>query len=187
MRSAELGKVGKKIREIRKRRKMNLQEVAQKSDITAGLLSRIENFKTLPSLPVLHKISIALEVPLSDLVHSVGPPRPSTYFLIRNGRGDKEKDPVGIIERQLLNTGFSDVNIQVRSIEIPAETQHQQKGLDQMELFHLVNGSLSFQLKKEAVQLERGDTLFVDGKTLLSINNNHPAEARIFKVILSKA
>jgi transcriptional regulator with XRE-family HTH domain len=91
MRSAELGKVGQKIREIRKRRKMNLQEVAQKSSITAGLLSRIENFKTLPSLPVLYKISTALEVPLAELVQSVGPIENENYFLSKREASPKKK------------------------------------------------------------------------------------------------
>ena len=50
IRDDRLSRIGKKIKEIRKNRQMSLQEVASKSSVTAGLLSKIENFRTIPSL-----------------------------------------------------------------------------------------------------------------------------------------
>ena len=38
-----LSNIGKKIKEERKSKNLNLQEVASRSNITAGLLSKIEN------------------------------------------------------------------------------------------------------------------------------------------------
>ena len=50
---------------------MTLQDVANKSDVSAGLLSKIENFRTVPSLPVLLSIAKSLEVDMSELVKDV--------------------------------------------------------------------------------------------------------------------
>ncbi len=186
MRSAELGKVGKKIREIRKRRKMNLQEVAERSDITAGLLSRIENFKTLPSLPVLHKISIALEVPLSELVQPVGPPKPTDYLLIKNGSAYQEQDDKGWVSRQLFNTGFADTNLQVQMLSIPPQTHQKQNTIDQMELIFMIKGKMYFHLREEKVPVEQGDTFYIDSKSLVALENPSEFEAHLFKVLLSK-
>ncbi len=186
MRSAELGKVGKKIREIRKRRKMNLQEVAERSDITAGLLSRIENFKTLPSLPVLHKISIALEVPLSELVQPVGPSKPSDYFLIKNGSTHQEENDKGWVSRQLFNTGFADTSLHVQILSIPPQTHQKQHTIDQMELIFMIQGSLKFHLRDESVLVEKGDTFYIDSKLLVALENANESEAHLFKVLLSK-
>lgn len=186
MRSVELGKVGKKIREIRKHRKMNLQEVAQKSNITAGLLSRIENFKTLPSLPVLHKISIALEVPLSELVQTVGPAENETYFFIEKGSVPKEKDKKGWIHQLLLSTNFSDAVLKVKKLHIPPGKHKNLKKTDQMELFYLEKGALSFQMKQENIQINEGDTFYANSSTIHAIENPSAEPAAVFKVLLSK-
>ncbi len=187
MRSPELVKVGKKIREIRKHRKMNLQEVAQKSDITAGLLSRIENFKTLPSLPVLHKISIALEVPLSELVQAVGPAENESYFFIKEGSVPKEKDQKGWIHQLLLNTGFAEGNLVVKKLSIPPGSHQHLNKSDQMELYYLEQGVLVLQMKQERIKLNEGDTFYTNGKSLQSVENPSSEPASIFKVLLSKS
>ena len=71
MKSDILSAIGKKLRNVRKEKGLSLADVAQKSGITPGLLSKIENFRTMPSLPVLYKISEALEEPLSEIVKPV--------------------------------------------------------------------------------------------------------------------
>jgi transcriptional regulator with XRE-family HTH domain len=187
MRSAELGKVGQKIREIRKRRKMNLQEVAQKSSITAGLLSRIENFKTLPSLPVLYKISTALEVPLAELVQPVGPIENENYFFIKKGSVPKEKDKKGWMHQLLLNTTYSDAVLKVKKLNIPPGLHQNLKATDQMELIYLEKGSLVFQMKQEALQLDTGDTFYSNGNAIQSIENPSSEAALVFKVHLSRS
>ncbi len=186
MRSAELGKVGKKIREIRKRRKMNLQDVAQKSDITAGLLSRIENFKTLPSLPVLHKISVALEVPLSELVQTVEHPNPLPYFYIKNGSIPSEEDQNGGLHQYLLNTGYLDTNIKVKNLVIAPLTKRIPKSSDQMELYYIIQGILKLELKDETIILNKGDLFYTDSKIIRSVENSTNNKTYILKVLFSK-
>jgi Predicted transcriptional regulators len=53
--------VGKRIKELRLGRDLKLVEVAIKSSISKGLLSRVENVRTTPSLPVLFNIINALD------------------------------------------------------------------------------------------------------------------------------
>ena len=56
----QLTALGCRIRDLRKQRNMTLQELGEKTHLTAGLLSKIENFRTVPSLPVLAEIARAL-------------------------------------------------------------------------------------------------------------------------------
>ena len=67
----QLVTLGCKIRELRKKRRMTLQELAERTGLTAGLLSKIENFRTIPSLPVLAEIARALETGLSELFEDI--------------------------------------------------------------------------------------------------------------------
>ncbi|MEO0340179.1 MAG: XRE family transcriptional regulator [Bacteroidota bacterium] len=186
MRSIELGKVGKKIREIRKGRGMNLQEVATKSDITAGLLSRIENFRTLPSLPVLHKISIALAVPLSDLVEEVGHPGDAKYTLIKSGTGETEvrEDSVGLTYENILNTSFQSSNLQVSIVRIDKGIYRPPVANDSMELVYVVNGEIEYGLDEDYVTIETGDTFYFDGSIPHSLKNVGDETGILLKVYL---
>ena len=61
--------VGGRIRTLRLERKMNLPSLAEKSNLSKGLLSKLENSSAPnPSLETLHKIVKALDVTLSDLL-----------------------------------------------------------------------------------------------------------------------
>ena len=45
--------IGQKIRSIRKEKEMYASELAKKANVSNGLISRIENGRTIPSVPVL--------------------------------------------------------------------------------------------------------------------------------------
>jgi len=59
MLGSEISFVGKRIKELRLSKDLKLVEVAIKSSVSKGLLSRIENGRTIPSLPVLFSIKCA--------------------------------------------------------------------------------------------------------------------------------
>ena len=62
---------------------MTLQELADKTALTAGLLSKIENFRTIPSLPVLLRICKGLETDLTDIVGGISCKESKNWILIR--------------------------------------------------------------------------------------------------------
>ena len=48
--------IGKRIKEIRKSSNKTISDIANTAGVTSGLISRIENGRTMPSLPVLLKL-----------------------------------------------------------------------------------------------------------------------------------
>jgi transcriptional regulator with XRE-family HTH domain len=63
--------VGDRVRTLRAERQMTLQALAEKSGLSKGLLSKLENLPgSNPSLETLHKVAVALNVTLSDLLDS---------------------------------------------------------------------------------------------------------------------
>ena len=56
--------IGKKIRDLRHKKKMTLKGLAQKTNLTISYLSQIERSLLTPSLKSLINISIALKVPV---------------------------------------------------------------------------------------------------------------------------
>jgi len=60
----DLQHLGDKLRDFRQQRRFSLRELATRADVSASLLSQIENGKANPSVMTLHNIASALEVPL---------------------------------------------------------------------------------------------------------------------------
>ena len=65
-------RLGMAIKTVRKEKNMTLKDLSEKTGLTGGLLSKIENFRTVPSLPVLVNIANALGTTPSQLLEGVG-------------------------------------------------------------------------------------------------------------------
>jgi transcriptional regulator with XRE-family HTH domain/quercetin dioxygenase-like cupin family protein len=56
--------IGKKLRAARRAQRLSLRELAAKADVSASLLSKVENGKANPSVRSLHSIADALSIPV---------------------------------------------------------------------------------------------------------------------------
>lgn len=189
IRDDRLSRIGKKIKEIRKNRQMSLQEVASKSSVTAGLLSKIENFRTIPSLPVLLSIAKALDVDLSELVSSVMNNDEAPYILVRKGEGEVEEreDSKGLKYQSILSYSISnltELNIKVNLVSLDIGADRKPIATDALELIHVISGSVKYGLPDHEVELQQGDTLFFNGRLPHSVKNMYFKETVLFKVYL---
>lgn len=64
----EIEKIGSRIKEIRKKKSMTIQKLAQYTDLSVGYLSNLERNQASPTLANLQKICIALEISITDLL-----------------------------------------------------------------------------------------------------------------------
>lgn len=61
--------IGKKIKSLRKKKGLTLQELSQRSGVSPGYISMLERgFKKSPTIEVLKKLAAGLEVNLSELI-----------------------------------------------------------------------------------------------------------------------
>jgi transcriptional regulator with XRE-family HTH domain len=67
--------IGATARRLRNSLGLTLGEIAKRSNISAAMLSRLENGDVSPSLETLAALTAALGVPLSNLFNDVGKPR----------------------------------------------------------------------------------------------------------------
>lgn len=58
-------KIPQQIKALRNKKKLSIQELAKRADLTPGYLSKIENSETPPPIPTLSKIAYALNVHIS--------------------------------------------------------------------------------------------------------------------------
>ncbi len=67
MNGKELMLLGERIKELRKEHKMTIEDLAKKSGVSTPTICNIENGKRQPRLPVLQKLSVALNCSFEEL------------------------------------------------------------------------------------------------------------------------
>ena len=162
----DLVKLGSAIKSFRKEQGLTLQELSEKTELTAGLLSKIENFRTIPSLPVLVKISTALNVQPSKLLEGIGGNSPNKSWL-RVKKDERtiveREDNTGFLYETLLDADCAGINLQTMIVTIQPGATREKVTTEGDQFILMLKGDIDFWLKDEKVALSEGDFLFFDG------------------------
>ena len=78
-----VARIAGKIRAIRLKTGLTIQQLAERADVSKGLLSKIENSRTIPSLPVFVRILRCLDISFMDFFSDMGLGDQKNYILIR--------------------------------------------------------------------------------------------------------
>ncbi len=159
--------IGKRIKEIRKEGNKTISDIAQKAGVTGGLISRIENGRTIPSLPVLLKIIASLEVEVTDFFNGMPQVIGANFIVSRkeeNSIIEKEDEAVGfeytyIFGKQLSSLGFETVLLEVRP-----NSKREKVSTDAFEFKYILSGECYYIIGDEEVLLKEGDSIFFDGR-----------------------
>jgi transcriptional regulator with XRE-family HTH domain len=158
--------VGATVRRLRSSHGLTLGEVARRSNISAAMLSRLENGDVSPSLETLGALTQALGVPLAQVFGDVGKPRGGAQHVPRGEglevvrRGTKrghtyhllaaDRGPRRVFEPFLVT--LNDRSEVFPGFEHPGT-----------EFIYLLDGSLTYRHGEETYLLKAGDSLTFAG------------------------
>lgn len=157
--------LGTKLREQRKARRLTLRELARHTKLSAGLISKIENFRTIPSLPVLLTIARELRLDPAKLFEGMPSPEDRPWLLVRAGGGvpvERENNH-GMRYTMLLESGAAASEFQLMLVNVAPGAKRKAVSGAGMELLYLLSGELEYRVGDDTIPLRRGDTLFFDG------------------------
>jgi len=161
-----LSKLGEAIRLYRKKSKLTLQDIANKTGLSNGLLSKIENARSVPSLPVLINISKALTIPLSDLLKSIEAEESVHYLLIKSNQLKKIKreNTFGYQYETIFSKPTHEGFFEAMILTLENDARGKLVTTDGDMLVHVLDGRCTLQLDHETIQMDRGDTIYFNGK-----------------------
>lgn len=176
--------IGRQLKLARQKRDLTLQQVAKRTGLSAGLISKIENLRTTPSLPVLLKIMQTLGVELSelDLTSNVR----GDYILVRNGEGTKEEreDSKNLEYIHLLSSNSSENSLRVYIINVSSKSHRKPISTNANELVYVLSGKLTYIIRNDEIALEKGDLLYFDGTVPHGLSNEFEETAVLLKIYL---
>ncbi len=173
--------LGDKIRSKRTEQKITLEQLAEKAGVSKGLISQIENNRTVPSLPVLFNIIHSLGDDLKTFFESVHDHYNNGKVLIVRRGEEKEfkKEPVrGFLYKRILAKSITSQTTDVVLLELKKGAGRRQMiQTDAFECKHILKGKVEYQVEEEKFILNPGDTIFFDGRLRHRIKNigNHEA------------
>ena len=150
--------VGTRLRMRRLARRLTLQELAQKSGLSVGLLSQIERGVTTPSLRSLRQISTALEMPLGWLFEPA--PHPSGDLIVRAAdRRRMDLGPGAMVKELMSPDTVLDIQI-IRIIIQPGGTSGDKPYNNPIgaKCGTVVSGQLGLEVAGKKYTLEPGDS-----------------------------
>jgi len=189
MKNDQLSLIGIRIKQLRAEKKFTLRELAKRSNLSPGLISKIENFRTMPSLSVLLDIAVALQVDVSDLVRNLNANGDEPYILVKREGGELEsrEDSPELSYKFLLAQKLGTYSIRVNKIEIPAKAYRKLIATNAFELLYVITGKICYFFKDHEVEIQTGDTLYFDGRLPHGVRNHSEEKAELLKVYFISA
>jgi transcriptional regulator with XRE-family HTH domain len=159
--------IGKRIKKIRKEKKLIISQVANDAGVSNGLISKIENGRTIPSLPVLFNIIGALQIEVSTFFDGMKRENIINYIVTRQDAYteiEKEVEAEGFIYKFIFNKSLKSIGFEAVILEVMPNSKRDKITTDAYEFKYMLKGEISYVINEEEVQLNEGDSLFFDGR-----------------------
>ena len=175
---------GEKIREVRKRRRMTIREVAEKAGVSESLISQIERNRISPAMDTLMGIIDILEIDPDYIFRDFK--RDRSVNLVRT---DEKKRAVidGVTYEQLSRTPSSaeEHAIEAYILEIPpgGKSGNDEYGHVGNELGVIIRGKGECTVGKQAIALKEGDSISFSADAPHQLRNTGNKPLRAFWII----
>lgn len=174
--------VGEAVRRLRKARGMTLQELADASGVSVGMLSQVERNLSSPSVRVLDGIRRALDAPLSALFDEAGGAAGDPAFVRRQGA--RPVIELGVLRKELLSAGGAHhLQMMILHIDVGASSGDQPFSYPAEKGGLILSGELTLKVGDEETVLREGDSFAFDSLKPHSFRNNGAAPAKVMWII----
>lgn len=181
--AAEISRrVTEALKRYRRTMNLSLDELAAKSGVSRAALSQIEGSRTNPTLSVLWKIAVGLEVPfqaLLELPDDFGPK------ILRAGGGAVFSSADGRFESRLLSPGGATPGLEVYELRLAAKCAHKSDAHSRgtTETLIVLKGAIRILVGEVEHDLSTGDTIFFRADVDHVYENRASHETRCINII----
>lgn len=156
--------IGREVRQLREQLGMTISELSKSSGMSGGMLSKIENGSTSPSLTSLQALSHALHVPVTALFKGYEKRREVTF--VKSGDGlaiERRGTRAGHQYALLGHAPHEDLTMEPYLISLLDSSDvfpvFQHEGL---EFIYMLEGEVNYRHGDQVFTLQPGDSLFFD-------------------------
>lgn len=165
MEGAFLLMISKRIKEYRLEKRLTVQELADRSNVSKGLISQIENGRSIPSLPVMFSIIQSLEIKISEFFEELNLTEPTIILQRKSDYESFEKeDAKGFTYRRVLTKRIASSTVDFVLLDLSPTAFREEVSTDAYEYKYILKGEVDYLINGENYTLREGDSLFFDGR-----------------------
>jgi len=160
-------KISYKIKEIRKEKGITIQEVADKAGVSKGLISQIENNRTIPSLLVLINIINALDVDLNEFFKDFNSDLDAGPVVVRKKdsyTAFEKEHAVGFNYKRIYTSAMDSSTMDIVLLELLPDAQRPMVETEAHEYKYIISGQVEYVFQDQKIRLEEGDSIFFNGR-----------------------
>jgi transcriptional regulator with XRE-family HTH domain len=177
--------IGREVKSYREKLHLTISELAKAAGMSAGMLSKIENGATSPSLSTLEALSKALQIPFTFLFKGYEEFRAATFVKAGQGLAIERRGTRAGHQYQLLgHSPHGPVMVEPYMITLTKETDtfptFQHPG---MEFIYMLEGNVVYRHGEKTYDMHPGDALFFDAEAPHGPEELRKLPARYLSVI----
>jgi transcriptional regulator with XRE-family HTH domain len=151
-------RLGETVRLLRQRAGLSIQDVANRTGLSTGMISQLERARAMPSVRTLRLLSIALEVPISYFFEASEAGEPQRYIVRKGNRRLLRLTASGVVKEALTPAGKGELELYELTLNPGGSSgtdffQHTGE-----KAGYILSGSLRLWLDHQAHMLEAGDS-----------------------------
>lgn len=173
-------KIGKSLKTLRKKNKVTLKELSDKTGVQIATLSRMENDIMTGTLDSHMKICNILGVPISTFYRELEEDKKSLSI---NKKSEKRESFVHSKKAttEILTDKVMDKKIMPLLIKIQrnGKTHKEEEKVGTEKFAYVLDGKIEISVGKESYKLIKGESIYFDASFPHTFGNTGPGEARI--------
>ena len=157
--------ISSKLKDYRKSKGITIQQLADRAQVSKGLISQIENNRTIPSLIVLINLIRSLGVDLNDFFADVEQASESKVVVKRNDeyQAFEKEQSRGFSYKRVLTRNIQNTPTDIVILELaPKATRSFMVKTNAFEYKYIISGQVEYAVGDQKYVLNAGDSIFFD-------------------------
>jgi len=159
--------ISNRIKERRREKNITVQELAVRANVSKGLISQIENSRTIPSLIVLIDIIKALEIDLNEFFKDMRSKSDHPPVLVKRKHeyDHFEKEHAdGFHYQRIFTQSISKSTVDIVILELEPDATRPLVETEAFEYKYILSGQIAYQFNDDTIILNQGDSMLFDGR-----------------------
>ncbi|MFS2186539.1 helix-turn-helix domain-containing protein [Mucilaginibacter sp. Mucisp84] len=159
--------ISNRIKERRREKNITVQELAIRANVSKGLISQIENSRTIPSLIVLIDIIKALEIDLNEFFKDMRSKSDHLPVLVKRKHeyDHFEKEHAdGFHYQRIFTQSISQSTVDIVILELEPDAFRPLVETEAFEYKYILSGQVAYRFDDDTITLNQGDSMLFDGR-----------------------
>ena len=177
--------ISNRIKEIRREKNITVQELADRVSVSKGLISQIENNRTVPSLLVLVNIIRSLEVDLNQFFKDITSSNALPPVIIKRKaeyESFEKEQAFGFLYQRIFTKTIKNSTVDIVLLELEPDASRPMVVTEAFEYKYILSGKVDYIFEDQKYTLSEGDSMLFDGR--LPHTPKNPTDQKAIMLII---